>query len=41
MWCVCDVCVCVSVCVCAVVCREGVLVFISMYSAVSVTLGRE
>ena len=38
--CVC-VCVFVCVCVCVCVCREGVLVLISMYSAVSVTLVRE
>ena len=47
MWCVCVVCVCgvcvwcVCVCVCAHVCREGVLVLVSMYSAVSLTLVRE
>ena len=42
VWCVCvylSVCVCVCVCMC--VCREGVLVLISMYSAVSLTLVRE
>ena len=38
MWCVCVVCVCL--CVCACVCRKGVLVLISMYSAVSLTLVR-
>ena len=47
VWCVC-VCecdlhvVCVwCVCVCACVCREGVLLLISMFSAVSLTLVRE
>ena len=44
--CVCaSVCVCVCVFVtfmwCVCVCREGVLVLISMYSAVSLTLVRE
>ena len=38
--CVCA-CVCVCVCVCVYVCREGVLVLISMYNSVSLTLVRE
>ena len=42
--CVCVyVCVCVTFvcCVCVYVCREGVMVLISMYSAMSLTLVRE
>ena len=41
--CVCGMCVCVCecACVCFCVCREGVLVLISMYSAVTLTPVRE
>ena len=41
--CVCVVCCVLCVCVCAFVSKEGVLVLIiiSMYSAVSLTLARE